>query len=104
MQESRGHLSRDHYLTTKDVYNIAQSLSGLDWKYSPDQAESLRCFASHRPEYVLHYQPLKSSIGQPFEMVFSKPGLIALLVKYGHGRPVMMDSTFGTNNLKVMSC
>jgi hypothetical protein len=94
-------MTRDDCLNSKDVANISQTIDGLDWKYDPDQARSLHAFAAAVPEHVLHYQPQDSTTDQPFQMVFSKPSMLKLLVEHGHGRPLLMDSTFGTNNLKV---
>jgi hypothetical protein len=36
-----------------------------------------------------------------FKLCLSSPELVKLLVKHGHQRPLIMDTTYGTNNLKV---
>ena len=36
-----------------------------------------------------------------FKLCLSSPELVELLVKHGHQRPLLMDATFGTNNLKA---
>ena len=36
-----------------------------------------------------------------FKLCLSSPELVKLLVKHGHQRPLIMDATYGTNNLKV---
>lgn len=83
------------------MQNIAQTIDGLDWRYDADQAHSLRCFATHKESNVLHYQEMDVSVARPFELAFSNDSLLKLLVEHGHARPLMLDSTFGTNNLKV---
>lgn len=35
-----------------------------------------------------------------FQLVVTKPQLLEVLVEYGHQRAVLLDATFGTNNLK----
>jgi hypothetical protein len=92
-------MSKDFMITVKDVQNICNVMDGADWKYDTDQAQSIRCFAQHQKEHVLHYQEMGES--QPFEIVISTPRLLELLVKHGHARPLFIDSTFGTNNLKL---
>ena len=76
-------------------------MDGLEWRYDSDQAQSLRCFSQHQRDNVLHYQELDYPAARPFEMVISNQSLLGLLAKHGHQRPLMLDSTFGTNNLKV---
>jgi hypothetical protein len=36
-----------------------------------------------------------------FKLCLSSPELTKLLVKHGHQRPLFVDATFGTNNLKA---
>ena len=36
-----------------------------------------------------------------FKLCLSSPELVKLLVKHGHRRPLLMDATYGTNNLKA---
>ncbi len=36
-----------------------------------------------------------------FKLCLSSPELVKLLVKHGHQRPLFVDATFGTNNLKA---
>lgn len=102
VQDGDAEISRDYYLGMQDVRNIAARTDGLDWKYDADQAQSLRYFSQHRTEDVLHYQEMRTSTDTAFEIAVSTPQTMLMLVKFGHKRPLIMDSTFGTNNLKVI--
>lgn len=100
---------RDYYITLQDVVNISPKVEGLSWRYDNDQAESIRRFVECNPAYVLKPEEdsQEESDGsepaedQPFQLAFSTPELLTLLVKFGNKRALMLDSTFGTNNLKA---
>ena len=100
--QAKGALNpRDWHIKTSDISNIARSIEGLDWKYDSDQAQSIRCFVKENPKNVLFYQEMTADGLTPFELAVSTPELLALMVEHGDKRPLMLDSTFGTNNLKA---
>lgn len=103
LQKSGAVNHRDYQITILDVFNIARTIDGLAWQYDEEQAQSVRCFVQASGQNVLHYQEMDADNDVPFQLVVSRPELLELLVQYGHGRALLMDSTFGTNNLKVSS-
>lgn len=84
-----------------DVRNILLTMDGVEWKYDQCQAQSLRLFQQHNADLVHHYQEMGNGQGGSFEIVVIKPQSLELLAKFGHKRPLFLDSTFGTNNLKA---
>ena len=99
---------RDFNLNAKDVNNIAMELDKLDWRFHKEQAESLRRFAQRCPENILVYKEYASApdggIEQPLQLGWSTSSLLDKAAEFGHGGALSMDSTFATNNLKVISC
>lgn len=94
-------LNADYYLTIKDIANIRRSIDGLEWKFDGDQAQCLREFARANPELVLCYQEYDPDTSTPFFIGVTTSDLLDVAVRYGHGRPASIDSTFATNNLKA---
>jgi len=98
------HENTDYHLTPKDIANLRSKIDGLEWKYDPEQAQSIREFVRINPELVLCYQefePPSGSTSTPFLLGITTPELMDAAVEFGHDRPASMDSTFATNNLKA---
>lgn len=94
-------LDADYYLTTKDIFNMRRSIEGLEYQFCSDQATSMREFKNANPELVLCYQEYDPATDTPFFIGVTTPDLLDVAVRFGHGRPASMDSTFATNNLKA---
>lgn len=102
-QASQG-VHMDYHLKAKDIANEKAKLSGLEWRWHKDQAQSCREFTRFNPDLTLcyqEYQPASSSApAADFVLAITTPELIEAAVKYGHGRPMAMDATCNTVNLK----
>ena len=95
---------RDYYVSPHDVRNTMMGLDGK-WRRDRDQAKGLRRLVEERPECILFYKEYGQA--SPFlgvediQMCLMDPRFVPLLVKYGHHRVALINSSFGTNNPKV---
>ena len=72
MQEKGAQITRDYLINAMDIRNVMISLGGLEWRYDPSQAQSLRHFTEHNSECVYHYQEMASDTGTAFEFAVGK--------------------------------
>lgn len=89
----------------KDLQNIKAEISKLEWRFDIEQAQSLRLHCERCPETVLLHKEFKKATAttkeQPFMLGWTSEDLLKLAVDFAHEKPLSMDSTFATNNMKV---
>jgi hypothetical protein len=97
------HLPRDWKVSVKDIRNVvgrdAQAVVRLD----PDDALSVEQHAKNADNtYVYRRQIVEDNEQkQTFVWGFNTPCTLAALLEFGHEQPVVIDSTFGTNQYMV---
>jgi hypothetical protein len=104
--------TRDYWVTVKDVQNAANEHDMAHWKRHPDLITSLQMWWHGDKEHVnllFEYpgmpgthpdNPDSNSAPSPeFIFAFSFPQSMKAARTWGKGRPIMMDSTHGTNSL-----
>ena len=104
--------TRDYWVTVKDVQNAANDHDMANWKRHPDLMTSLQMWWHGDKEHVnllFEYPGMpgthpdnpesNSAPGPDFIFAFSFPQSMRSARMWGNGRPIMMDSTHGTNNL-----
>ena len=64
-----------------------------------DQAFRLLLLVQNNADIVLKYQPFIKEV-QPFILVLATPYMLEQLIKFGHGKSIMIDATFGSNKWK----
>jgi hypothetical protein len=104
--------TRDFWVTVKDVQNKASEHDMASWKRHPNVMTSLQMWWHGDKEHVkllFEYiempgthpdNPDSNSAPYPeFIFAFSFPQPMRSARTWGNGRPIMMDSTHGTNNM-----
>ncbi len=92
---------RDFCVSAHDVDNARRNLDQLKWcRDRANDAKSLHLWVEMNQDKVVYYQRQIEG-RQPFVLCFNTPWMQQQLQKYGHKAPLLMDSTFSTNNRKV---
>ena len=94
-------LCRDYMLNDKDIDNLAKGLDEYEWRFNPDDANSIHIWTQRNPQSTVLYQQQQESQQQIFTLAISDPWQQDQLRKHGHGKAVLLDGTFGTNSKKV---
>jgi hypothetical protein len=103
---TQNNVPRDHCLTPQDVANIHHTMEieqGL-WHLDPDDAVSVKKQMDAAPDTVFSFR--KQVVVAKKQIVALVLGLmtgfmLAAILAFGHGMPVIIDSTFGTNKYMV---
>jgi len=94
-----GTMPRDAVIDGKDVLNSQRRVYAEEWQLDLSDAQSVHLFVHNNADIVLKYQPFIKDV-QPFILVIATPYMLEQLIKYGHGKSIMIDATFGTNKWK----
>ena len=100
-------LPRVSYLNMTDLANVEANMAQATWKLHVQETLSVHLWARTNTSSMLHYQqyaprnPAAGDEERPFQLVLSHSNLLDLMVKFGHGNTLLIDSTFGTNSHKV---
>ena len=62
---------QDIFVTDKDIDNEAAKLEQAEWKYDPEQAQSVRMFTESYPDNILLYQEISLLPGNDFHSLLS---------------------------------
>jgi hypothetical protein len=96
-------IPRDWKVSVKDIHNVVGRETDGAVRLDPDDAVSVHKHAQnadvtyvYRPQIVEGGEQ-KQSFVWGFNSVFS----LAALLEFGHDQPVLLDSTFGTNQYMV---
>lgn len=98
------------FFNEHDFYNAKASLESETWKLHQSDGASVHAFAEqNRSSIVLYQQQVTSPRPEgglrdvtPFIIAISQPQhQQPWALDLGHGRPLFMDGTFGTNRLMV---
>lgn len=102
---------RCRYVTRDDVANVRRLLDAGSWRLHPDEAQSIEQHYEQQKDNVFIYQrqqaepvPGKEGSvleGTPFILGLMTPTMRQWAIQHGNGRPLLVDSTFGTNHLMV---
>ena len=92
---------RDYMLNDKDIDNLAKTLDEFEWRFNPDDANSIHIWTQRNPDSIVYYQQQRESEQQIFTLAISDPWQQDQLRKHGHGKAVLLDGTFGNNSKKV---
>jgi hypothetical protein len=103
---TKNNVPRDHCLTPQDVANIQHTVEieqGL-WHQDADDAVSVQKQMEADPDRVFSFR--KQVVVGKKQIVALVLGLmtgfmLAAILAFGHGMPVIIDSTFGTNKYMV---
>lgn len=97
-------MPRDFHLNAKDIANIQIGYRHVQQRWGKDEHTSLRLWKEENADNVLVYTERPTAVNGdvlPFQIAVSTPEQIQLMVKYGKGRPFLLDSTSGTNSHRV---
>jgi hypothetical protein len=92
-------LPRDWKVSIKDIQNVVGTDAQAVVRLDPDDAVSVDMHAQGAEKtYVYRRQIVEDNEQkQTFVWGFHSPCTLAALLEYGHDQPVVIDSTFGTN-------
>lgn len=98
---------RDWFVGPKDIHNVRSNVARSAWKFCEDEAASVEALLRERPQDLFFNQRQRTRTSaadglpedeQPFVVGIMNLLMLAWAVKWGHGRPFVIDSTFGTNS------
>lgn len=93
-------ISRDDFLTPKDVSNIAKQLARIRQEVADDDALSTRLWCLLNKGDVFVYQEQSMSDNLHFILGIQTDWQLDMMVKFGHDRLLAMNSTLGTSQYK----
>ena len=107
-------ITRDLFLTTKDIRNISGKLAQETYMLEKNDAKSVRMWVERNPEKVFHYTesnkknpvPVPGELtgaNMPFTIGIQTAWQRKMMLQHGHRRGISVDATFGTNEKKVTS-
>ncbi|KAH7299170.1 hypothetical protein KP509_25G075900 [Ceratopteris richardii] len=94
-------ISRDDFLTPKDVSNIAKHLACLRQEVDNEDALSVRLWCLLNKQDVFIYQEQRAEENVHFILGLQTDWQLELMLKLGHGRLIAMNSTLGPHNYKL---
>lgn len=94
-------LTRDDFLSMRDVVNISSKLAVDMYQLHEDDAESTRRWCIQNGEMTFIYQEQDSLTNMEFILGIQTPWQKEMCRKFGDGNLLAMDATFGTNKYKV---
>lgn len=94
------HISRDDFLTPKDVSNIAKQLAHIRHEADDDDALSTRLWCLLNKGDVFIYQEQSAADNVDFILGLQTDWQLDMMLKFGHDRLLAMNSTLGTNEFK----
>lgn len=95
-------MTRDDFLSIRDVLNISSKLASNIYQLHEDDAESTRRWCVQNSINVFIYQEQDSTTQTAFILGVQTLWQKEMCRKFGHGNVLAMDSTFGTNKYKVL--
>ena len=94
-------MTRDDFLSLKDIINISSKLASHTYQLHDLDAESTRRWCIQNSGITFAYQEQDSMADTPFVLGIQTPWQKDMCRQYGHDNVLAMDSTFGTNKYKV---
>ena len=92
---------QSYFLDSLDSLDYCRNaISQKSWKLSSDQAMSMRIFSQKEADNIFFYQEQNVGNGVPFVTGMLSSWMEGMAKAYSKG-PIIIDSTFGTNNLMV---
>jgi hypothetical protein len=97
---------RDHGVTEQDIANVQKTLHDdqNNWQLDNDDATSVEAAMRKAPDTVFAYRRQVVKLGVQkvaLALGFLSSFMLAALLAFGHGSPVIIDSTFATNKYMV---
>jgi hypothetical protein len=95
-------ISRDDFLTPKDVANIAKQLARIKQEAVNDDALSIRLWCLLNKRDVFIYQEQNLADNMKFILGLQTDWQLEMMLKYGDGQLLAMNSTLGPHQYKVL--
>ncbi|KAG0618725.1 hypothetical protein M758_4G088100 [Ceratodon purpureus] len=104
-------ITRDLFLTTKDIRNISGKLAQETYMLHKNDAQSVRMWVQRNPEKVFYYTesnkekpvPVPGELtgsNMPFTIGIQTEWQRKMMLEHGHRSGISVDATFGTNEKK----